>query len=188
MDVQGDEYIESPIIDILLYGSMNSGRSSFFSRYKNNKFDNKAPSSNQNSFVKPIQHLKNVVIDSLNYNIRLWDPCIQFGYTMIPNEFYDLKNTGILILGDLTSSTIREDIIRHHQYIFLNDISNHCLCVIGTKNDLVDLREISSEDMLMIAKRYGMGYMECSALTGFGVDECVLFAARLIIGIFMRKH
>ncbi|OMJ75305.1 hypothetical protein SteCoe_25580 [Stentor coeruleus] len=173
--------IESPFIDILLYGAKDCGRSSFYSRYKNSKFDNTIPTSDQYSF-----YIKNIVIDNLDYKIRLWDPCIKACYTMIPNEFYDLKNTGILILVDLTTYTIYEDTARLHQFLYLHEKGDHCLCFVGTKNDLVGLRKISSEDMLMIAERYGIGYMECSSLTGFGVDECIMFTARHIIDKYIH--
>lgn len=61
-------------------------------------------------------------------------------------------------------------------------------CIVGTKNDLEGSRKVSSEDVLEIVQEFGVNYMECSSLTGFGVEECVFIAARELHEILIKDN
>lgn len=55
------------------------------------------------------------------------------------------------------------------------------LIFVGIKDELVDIRKVTSEEVLEYIQKYRVCYIECSSLTGFGVNECILLMARWII-------
>lgn len=82
-----------------------------------------------------------------------------------------------LILVELTTDTLCKRVKEIFNKIKPSSKGKTFICVIGTKDDLVDLRKVSSEDALKLVQEFGVNYIECSSLTGHRVEKCVLIAA-----------
>lgn len=46
-----------------------------------------------------------------------------------------------------------------------------CVMLVGNKKDLEDKREVTHEEALALASKYGVEYIECSAKTGENIEN-----------------
>ncbi|OMJ75315.1 hypothetical protein SteCoe_25592 [Stentor coeruleus] len=162
-------------INIHIISSLGSGRRSFKDRFIKNTFSFETNKSYCNN-----EDYKNILIDNCEYKITL-DFHLLLHRNMIIVDRYFKSDSGVLVLVDLTSTKVFE--VLENIFSAINRICDKgaYVCVVGTKADLVELRKITSEEVLEFIKKFEVSYVECSSLTGFGVNECILFMARSII-------
>ncbi|OMJ75306.1 hypothetical protein SteCoe_25581 [Stentor coeruleus] len=171
-----------PILNIYLIGKKDAGCSNFYSQYINNIFPYIF-----HGCIRPDFGNKIVLIDDSYYKIRLWFSNYYFMRNFFIPKSILAKPLSFLILGDLTSDTFFNDVTDLLEKIQKLSKRENYICVVGSKNDLVDLRKVSSEEILEITQKFGVNYMECSSKSGFGINECVLIAARALIDILVKE-
>lgn len=120
--------------------------------------------------------------------IKLWDSNY-YSNGRIAINYNFLKNPScFIILGDLTSDSFYDGIYEIYTSIMSSRNNDYYyVCIVGTKNDLLDSRKVTSEDNLYKFRYLEVNYMECSSKTGYGVKECVLMAARELAEILKKR-
>ena len=85
------------IIELLIIGDQNVGKSNFIFRFTDNKFNE----SHQVTIGMDVK-VKNITIDNKVYKIQIFDTSGQETYKSISRNYY-LRAQGILLMFDLTN-------------------------------------------------------------------------------------
>lgn len=123
------------------------------------------------------------IIDLLQRKVKLviYDTSGQERYKSIVNNYY--KNThGIIFVYDITKKKSL-DLVEYwiNQAKENSDIDLKCCVLFGNKTDLGLQRAISQEEGESFANKYGLGFMEGSALKGENIKECFHEIAKKIL-------
>ncbi|PSN33467.1 Ras-related protein Rab-27A [Blattella germanica] len=160
------------LIKFLALGDSGVGKTSFLYQYTDGTFNSRFISTVGIDFRE-----KRLVYKSQGrsqrVHLQLWDTAGQERYRSLTTAFYR-DAMGFLLLFDLTNEQsfleIRNwlDQLRTHAYCEDPDV---VLC--GNKCDLEDRRIISEQRAKETAEKYGMLYLETSAMTGHNVSRAV---------------
>ncbi|KAH8273504.1 hypothetical protein KR018_008620, partial [Drosophila ironensis] len=116
-------------------------------------------------------------------HLQIWDTAGQERFRSLTTAFYR-DAMGFLLIFDLTSEKSFLETsnwlaqLRTHAY---SEDADVVLC--GNKCDLVQMRVVSREQVLALARRYRLPYIETSACTGTNVQEAV----QLLVGRVMER-
>lgn len=115
---------------------------------------------------KTIQHKGNTI------RLHLWDTAGQERFqNLIPN--YMRQTNCVLVCFDVTERPTFDQLERHIENMekSLESGNNPIKCLVATKIDLDDQRQVNSEEGQAFAQKHGMSYHEVSAKTNAGVDS-----------------
>ncbi|MBY8992032.1 MAG: GTP-binding protein [Candidatus Lokiarchaeota archaeon] len=108
-------------------------------------------------------------IGDKHVNLILWDIAGQSKFELMRRHFYKGTDAVILIF-DLTNRKSFEGVSN-----WINDIKKYekdlIGIIFGNKEDLLDERQILSEEALKIAETLNLDYVETSALTGKNIEQ-----------------
>ena len=163
------------VINLILIGNSNVGKTCFFNRFNKNRF--------QENFVSTIGIDKNFryyKYKDKEIKVILWDTAGQDRYRSLPKKYYQNAD-GILIIFDVSNKESFNDVS-----IWMNEINDNAntnskenkisLFLIGNKIDRLE-KCISKEDGNDKASFYGMQYFEISCKLNINITE---ISARII--------
>lgn len=170
------------IFKIVILGDSAVGKTSLINQYIQHSFETDyKPSLGVNIVIKELD-----LVD-LNAKIRLilWDIAGQTKYDLSRNLFFQ-GSQGAFIVYDMTRpktfENVREKWLNDLQKFAKKDLEFH---LIGNKNDLTDLKKISTEKGEKLAKKLKANYfIETSAKSGENVEEAF---EKLVYAILERK-
>ncbi|XP_017853011.1 ras-related protein Rab-27A isoform X1 [Drosophila busckii] len=116
-------------------------------------------------------------------HLQIWDTAGQERFRSLTTAFYR-DAMGFLLIFDLTSEKSFLEVtnwleqLRTHAYTEDPDV---VLC--GNKCDLLQMRVVSREQVLALAKRYRLPYIETSACTGANIQQAV----EILVGRVMER-
>ena len=167
------------VINLILIGNSNVGKTCFFNRFNKNHF--------QENFVSTIgidKYFRYFKYKDKQCKVILWDTAGQDRYRSLPKKYYQNAD-GILILFDVCNKESFNDVS-----IWMNEINDNTnvnsegnkisLFLIGNKIDQFE-RCISKEDGNDKASFYGMKYFEISCKLNINITE---ISARIIEDCF----
>lgn len=158
---------EKIVLRLLTLGDSGCGKSSFVCQYCDSKF--------VMGFMPTIGidfRLKNIERKNGDIKIQIWDTAGQERFRAITKNYYRGCH-GIILIYDVTSHESFDNIRKWINDIRENADNNPVIIIVANKIDLVDTRVISKESGLELAKEYNMPYFECSAKSGFAVNEAM---------------
>ena len=154
---------EAESVKLVLLGDSGVGKTAIALRYVRDEFDSKVKPTIGASFLP-----KSTSVEDTNYDLAIWDTAGQEVYrTLTPMYYRDAQMA--MIIFDVTQEqsldTISEwfDKVRSHN-------SSAQLIIVGNKTDMTEKRVISMNKGMEHAKTFGLSYVECSALNGYGVN------------------
>jgi small GTP-binding protein len=163
------------LINLILLGNSNVGKTCFFNRFNKNQF--------QENFVSTIgidKYIRYFKYKDKECKVCLWDTAGQDRYRSLPKKYYQNAD-GILILFDICNKESFNDV-----QIWMNEINDNAnvnsevkkisLFLIGNKIDLLE-RCINKDDGNDKASFYGMKYFEISCKLNINITE---ISARII--------
>ncbi|MFX0141736.1 MAG: GTP-binding protein [Candidatus Hodarchaeota archaeon] len=119
-------------------------------------------------------HLRNVTVETAEgpkkARLQIWDTAGQERFDAMRPTYYH-GAFGALVVFDLTSN-----ISFTHLQKWIKEVKRHVkkdipVILIGNKNDLIDQKAVSQEQIEEFTKKFGLRYMETSAKTGAGVTD-----------------
>jgi small GTP-binding protein len=133
----------------------------------------------QNSFVKDYEptisnnYTKTVNIDHNTYSVDILDTAgMEGGETLKPNVFR--SRDCFVLVYDITDRASFENVPQIHEDILrIRDAKSVPCCLIGNKCDLVDDREVQTEEGQQLAKNIGAIFYETSAKSGINVVDAI---------------
>lgn len=175
---ENDENSYKFIFKIILIGDSGTGKTSLINRYIYNNFHEKYLCTIGVDFM-----MKRVVLDDNTViKLQIWDTAGMEKYKQITSTYYRGAQ-GAIVVFDLSSQTSFNSVSK-----WVNDfkqISNpnyhQTIYIVGNKNDLVDKREVTQEDIDNYCEMNNFAYLETSAKTGEGVEKMFMgFAKELV--------
>ena len=168
--VNSDDYTKNNlicVINCILIGDSEVGKSSFLNRYFNNKFCEEFLST-----IGVDKETKHIKIKNNIYKITVWDTAGQERFRSLSSKYY--KNAdGVLIFFDVTKRESFKNVD-----IWFNEVKQNAklaqipVYLIGNKIDLPD-RQISQEEANNRCKTLGMKYFEISCKINMNICEVI---------------
>jgi small GTP-binding protein len=151
----------------ILIGDASVGKTSILQRFIHNRFK-----IEYNCTIGVDYWVKSLQIDNkYNVDMQIWDTCGQERFKTITRQYY--RDThGCILVFDLSRKESFNNI-----EIWIEDIKNFgnqemSIIIVGNKADLVDLREVTKEEIDEFTKKYDYTYIEVSAFTGDNIKQC----------------
>ncbi|KAK4266547.1 hypothetical protein QN277_027446 [Acacia crassicarpa] len=176
-DEGGEEYL----FKIVIIGDSAVGKSNLLSRYARNEFN---PHSKATIGVE--FQTQSLEIDGKEVKAQIWDTAGQERFRAVTSAYYR-GAVGALIVYDITRTTTFESVGR-----WLDELQTHCdttmaMMLVGNKCDMVDIRNVSTEEGKSLAESEGLFFMETSALDSTNVDTAFEMVIREIYNNVSRK-
>jgi len=170
-------------IKLVTIGDSSVGKSCLISQFCDDNFNSNVVTT---TIAIDYRIKKGVEIDGSKYKLLIWDTAGQERFRAISTSFFRGCH-GILLVYDITQRNTFENIRNHwigqiKDYIAsLNDTDEDdnkiCLILLGNKCDMVDDRQVASEEAQMLAKELQIKFMETSAKKNINVEEAFLYVA-----------
>ena len=144
-------------LNIILVGEASVGKSALTEKYISGKFDHKTKPTVGTDFVK-----RSIVLNDVPLNVRFWDTAGQEKYRAMVSKFYQKAN-GAFVVYDVTNKQSFELLEYWIKSIRESSPENMPIMLIGNKNDLIEERQISTEQGVDFSKKLGLFFFETSA-------------------------
>ena len=163
------------IFKVLLLGNSDVGKSSLILRYVDQVWsDTFVPTIGVDFKVKTLE------IDNKQIKMQIWDTAGQERFRNVISSYFRGSH-GIFLIYDITNRDSFKNLENWLIEIEKNASQNVLKILIGNKSDLVDDREIKTEEGQAFANRNGMKFIETSAKMNTNVNEAFEALAKLMI-------
>ena len=136
-------------------------------------------------------HIKTIPIETkegpVKAKLQLWDIGGQETFSSIRPMYYR-DSLGAVLVFDLTNASSFEHLPQWIEEVRANVKAEIPLLLVGNKSDLIDQRQVSLEEINVFTRDYNLDYIETSARTGEGVDDCFYILTCLILGLELPKR
>ena len=156
---------EEGLINCILLGDSESGKSSLSLRYSKNEFSY--------SFISTIgidKEIKLIKVNDKIYKFILWDTAGQERFRSLPTKYFQNAH-GIFILFDVSKRESFDNVEK-----WMTDVNNNIskskttnVYLIGNKIDLE--REVTKEEGNNMANKLGIKYFECSNKLNLNIND-----------------
>lgn len=165
MSIENESSDYDYVCKFALVGDSGVGKSNILSRFINGNFDDNINPTIGVDFATKIIKNNNKLL-----KLQIWDTAGQEKFKSITNSYY-INSKAILVVFDVTR---RETFTNCNDWI--SDIkevigNNIYICLVGNKIDLIESRNVSSEEAINFSKKLNIEYIETSALKGINIDE-----------------
>ena len=177
----GDEDYDY-IFKVLLLGNSDVGKSSLLLRFVDQVWND--------SFVPTIGvdfKVKTVEIGDKKIKMQIWDTAGQERFRNVVSTYFRGSN-GILLIYDVTNKDSFKNLESWLIEIEKNASENVLKILIGNKNDLVDDKEITTEEGQKFANRNNMQFIETSAKMNTNVTEAFETLGKLMIEFSSKQN
>ena len=169
------------IFKILLLGNSDVGKSSLILRYVDQVWsDTFVPTIGVDFKVKTLE------LQNKQIKMQIWDTAGQERFRNVISSYFRGAH-GILLIYDVTNRDSFKNLESWLIEIEKNASENVLKILIGNKNDLVDDKEIKTEEGQAFANRNGMQFIETSAKENTNVTEAFESLAKLMMEFNSEK-
>ena len=169
------------IFKVLLLGNSDVGKSSLILRYVDQVWsDTFVPTIGVDFKVKTLE------LQNKQIKMQIWDTAGQERFRNVISSYFRGAH-GILLIYDVTNRDSFKNLESWLIEIEQNSSENVLKVLIGNKNDLVDDKEIKTEEGQAFANRNGMQFIETSAKENTNVTEAFESLAKLMMEFNSEK-
>jgi len=169
------------IFKVLLLGNSDVGKSSLILRYVDQVWsDTFVPTIGVDFKVKTLE------IENKQIKMQIWDTAGQERFRNVISSYFRGSH-GIFLIYDITNRDSFKNMENWLIEIEKNASQNVLKILIGNKSDLVDDREITTEEGQAFANRNGMKFIETSAKMNTNVNEAFETLAKLMMEFSSEK-
>jgi small GTP-binding protein len=171
------------LFKIALIGDSSTGKTSILLRFTENDFRDDTSSTIGVDFKIMSISLGNEKFAKM----QIWDTCGSERFKALTMSF--IKSCPVfLLVFDITkykSFSNLENWIK----VINDNVSSKMMCLIGNKSDLSEFRQVSKEEALIFAQKYGLKYIETSAKTNHRIEDAfVNVCESLLDELNMKKN
>jgi small GTP-binding protein len=160
----GEKFFDK--FNIMLIGDGSVGKTCILERYFNKKF-----SSDRKQTIGVECYDKAKIIDDKRFQIKIWDTAGQEKYAVMSRNYYQRAN-GIVLTCSLTNRDSFNNLKNWLHSIKENSSQQEIqLIIMANKCDLLEEREVKTEEIAQKAKELGVEYFETSAKENINLDE-----------------
>lgn len=162
---------------VIFLGDQGVGKTSIIHQFLHGAFEEDRKATVGIDFVS-----KELCVDGVSKKLQLWDTAGQERFrALIPGYLRD--TSACLIVYDVTGRDSFNSVRK-----WVEDVRRECgedcsvLLLVGNKSDLLDARQVTTEEGEALAAELSMLFMESSARTGFQVAALLEAVARALPG------
>ena len=155
----------SPIYKVTLVGDSGVGKTCLLSMYVKGMCEQSIPTIAIEFCTKEIE-----LYDGTKIKVQLWDTAGQERFKSLAMTYYR-KAYGILLLFDVTKRSSFLACKNYLEEVRINSDKKCVVYLVGNKIDLINNREISTEEAENFAKKENIKYIETSALKNMNVTD-----------------
>ena len=160
----------------LILGDSFVGKTNMLKRFLHNEFD-----TNTKETVGVEFGSKNFIMDGNDIvKAQIWDTAGQERYRSVTKAYYKGAK-GALLVYDISRKSTFENIDNWLLDLKTNGDKDILIILIGNKSDLIDKREVSTEEAQTKAEQYNIAFLETSAKTG---DNIVKAFTELVTQVY----
>ena len=149
---------EDYLFKIIVLGDCAVGKSNILSQYSKNIFNKSSKSTIGVELFTKFFRYENKII-----KVNIWDTAGQERFTSMITTYYKGAK-GALLVYDITRKNTFDNIDNWLRELISINTNKISVSLIGNKNDLSLLRQVSKDKAQEKAKKYGMKFYETSAL------------------------
>ncbi|XP_014901712.1 EF-hand calcium-binding domain-containing protein 4A isoform X2 [Poecilia latipinna] len=165
------------VFKVVFLGNSGVGKTSFIRHYCTGNYCSKMSSTVGVDF-----QMKTLILNSTTITLQLWDTAGQERYRSITEQYYR-KADGILAMYDVTHRASFSAVRGWMDSVRDKMCDGTVLMLLGNKLDLADNnnREITRPEGERLAEDYQALFHECSAKTGYYMDELMVHLAEMLV-------
>ncbi|KAM4572606.1 EF-hand calcium-binding domain-containing protein 4B [Odontesthes bonariensis] len=162
------------LFKIVLVGNSSVGKTSLLRRFCDDCFH-----PGTSATVGIDYSVKTITVDNSQVALQMWDTAGQERYRSITKQFFR-KADGVVVMYDITAEQ-SFTAVRH----WLTSVKECAgedipIMLLGNKTDVEIKREVQKEVGARLAKDCQMTFYECSACSGYNVEESMVYLARIL--------
>jgi small GTP-binding protein len=123
--------------------------------------------------------VRNVTIDGKHFKVQVWDTAGQERFRSITQAFYR-RVAGIMLVYDVTDMESFKGLRHWIRSINTYAKENVDVVLVGNKCDLVEARQVPTNQGIALADEFHIPLFECSAKTSVNVEEAFMSLIRAI--------
>jgi small GTP-binding protein len=154
-------------IKIMILGNLAVGKSSIMLRYTEDVFHYNMMGTAGVDIKK-----KNIKIDEEPIKVMIYDTAGHDRFRQLTKNLYK-GSKGIILVYDVSDKKTFESVSDWMDHIKTNADMGAEVILVGNKID-INNREVSSEDGIALAGKYGVPLVETSALNGYNIETAFL--------------
>ncbi|XP_022054871.1 RAB11a, member RAS oncogene family, like [Acanthochromis polyacanthus] len=157
-----DEY--DYLFKVVLIGDSGVGKSNLLSRFTRNEFNLESKSTIGVEFAT-----RSIQVEGKTVKAQIWDTAGQERYRAITSAYYR-GAVGALLVYDIAKHLTYENAERWLKELQDHADSNIVIMLVGNKSDLRHLRAVPTDEAKAFAEKYGLSFLETSALDSSNVE------------------
>ncbi|KAK7258466.1 hypothetical protein RIF29_24044 [Crotalaria pallida] len=169
------------VYKVVVIGDSAVGKSQILSRFARNEF-----SFDSKSTIGVEFQTKTLTINGKVIKAQIWDTAGQERYRAVTSAYYR-GALGAMLVYDITKRQSFDHVARWLEELRAHADSSIVIMLIGNKGDLVDKREVRSEDAVEFAENEGLFFSETSALSGENVESAFITLLQEINRVVSKK-
>ncbi|XP_068037910.1 EF-hand calcium-binding domain-containing protein 4B isoform X1 [Anomalospiza imberbis] len=162
------------LFKIVFVGNSSVGKTSFLRRFCEDRFFPGTAAT-----VGVDYNVRTVTVDHTQVALQLWDTAGQERYRSITKQFFR-KADGVIVMYDITAKDTFTAVKQWLISIEEATGENVPVLLLGNKTDNEKEREVPMGMGDHLAKDYNLIFYECSAYSGYNVENSVLHLARIL--------
>ncbi|KAH3759743.1 small GTP-binding protein domain [Pelomyxa schiedti] len=155
---------EELLVKVVVLGDSGVGKSGLLMRFTKNEF-----SLHLDMTVGVEFETKTIMLDGKAVKLQIWDTAGQERYRSITSVYYRGTAAAILVY-DITKRQTFTNIVKWLHDIRTNAEKEIVVMLLGNKTDLVDCREVTTEEAQAYAYTNNLLFFETSALSDINVN------------------
>uniref|UniRef100_A0A674MQS2 small monomeric GTPase n=1 Tax=Takifugu rubripes TaxID=31033 RepID=A0A674MQS2_TAKRU len=149
---------------VVLIGDSGVGKSNLLSRFTRNEFNLESKSTIGVEFAT-----RSIKVEGKTVKAQIWDTAGQERYRAITSAYYR-GAVGALLVYDIAKHLTYENAERWLKELQDHADSNIVIMLVGNKSDLRHLRAVPIDEARAFAEKYGLSFLETSALDSSNVE------------------
>ncbi|KAJ4770946.1 Ras-related protein Rab-5A [Rhynchospora pubera] len=160
---------------LVLLGDVGTGKSSLVLRFVKGQFV-----EFQESTIGAAFFSQTVAVNDQTVKFEIWDTAGQERYHSLAPMYYRGAAAAIIVY-DITNAATFTRAKKWVQELQSQGNSNTIMALAGNKSDLLDSRQVSTEEAEKYAKENGLFFMETSAKTAINVNDIFYEIAKKLL-------
>ena len=162
------------LFKLLIVGESGVGKTCMLLRFADNSFE-----ENFLSTIGVDFKVRELDVDGKHVKLQIWDSAGQERFRNITTSYY--RNCGgIIIVYDITRRDTFQKVTEWIEEVRKNT-NNVPLLLVGNKADLMDKRQVTTEEAQELAKKMGLVLLETSAKTALNIEDAFQTISRQLM-------
>ena len=166
------------IFKLILIGNSGVGKSCILQRYMKHTFEESYKCTIGVDFL-----MKSIVINGQTVKLQLWDTAGQEKYKSMASSYYRGANVALIVF-DITNHESFDALPLWIENFYKNGPEQKNIILIGNKNDLPDLRQVTQQEAEAFSQTNNMMYFETSAKEGDNIEYIFNYAAEKLLEFY----